>query len=174
MPIDPKKMQAFAAGPEPDEDDGPEAAEAGPEDKEDEGEGKFDELMPLLEEHAGEIEDAAMDLECNPQAVMAGEEVEEEVSDRLQEGYDALDQALTEGLSPLVDATPEDCEALAQHLHDEGMIDQLDEVGAWLWLVAQNMFGAGGEGGDEEGGEEDEELDEDGADDLGADSSIEG
>lgn len=158
MPIDPKKLRAFGGGggPEPEQPDGDD------DEVREGGGGRYSQLIPLLEEHASEIEDAALDLEVNPQDVLHGEDYEPDpgVLEVLHAGYDDLEDDLREGLAPLAGASPQECEELAQHLEAEGMVGSPDEVAAWLCLVAEEVLGGAEEEGDEEEG--DGEGDEEG------------
>lgn len=175
MAIDPEKMRAFAGGTKPDRTGskkpgaGKTKTEDVPDDDKSGGTGKFSGLIPVLEQHAGEIEDLALDLEANPSEILQGDEPDPETMERLREGHEGMDDELKDELAPLGDAQIEDCQRLASHMRDENMIDSEDEVAAWLWLTAKELHGAGEDMEEEEPSDEDfegTEEDEEGGDDL--------
>lgn len=183
--MDPKKMQAFVGGKgkgggegkpgkgkdrheEPEREDESEAVEQG-----EPSMAKFDDLIPLLEEHAADIEDAASMVEADSGDVLAhiGSPSMESV-EQAMEGLDGLDDELKEAIAKhLPDAADGDHELLAKHLTDEGMVEDGDAVAAWFSLVKKGLDDmAAGKG--EETEEEPEEAVDEGEvteDDMGQD-----
>lgn len=143
--MDPKKMQAFVGGGQ--QAGGGGAQHPEPEDQlesEEQGEpamARFDALIPLMEDHAGEIEDAAAMVAADSGAVLANMAEPDPVSvEEAMGGFEDLDDELKAAFaSALPQAADEDYALLAQHLADEGMIEDADLVSAWLCLVKAGL-----------------------------------
>jgi len=164
MPIDSKKMNAFA-GPSPDTDEVyDEEAEEGTE--------QFRELLPTLEEGAGELEVLSQTLGLNPQEVLAQtpEDFDEELLASYEEEAADLDDDLQEVLGGLVGASVGKCRQLAAHLQDEGLIEDENMVAAVLYMAAISA-GAGDEELADEGDDEEELADDDAGEILELDES---
>lgn len=177
---DPKKMAAFlgnfeeapvqAAPPGVEE---PVGAAPAPEDDmgeaEDDfqefGDGKYGELIPLLEENAEQIEElaTALDIE-NPADVLTEDEHDEDAVDLAMEALDDLGEDFQEAAMVLMEAEPGDFEKLAQHLLVEEMISDDMTVAAFLCLLSYGMRAEADEeeGTDDEDGDEDETEDDEG------------
>ena len=146
MAIDQKKMKAFVGGKGGGQQQGQGGGDADHEDEQGEGQegegeeaegGKYAELMPILEENAGEIEDAASLVEAEPEQTLGEQEPNGQSVEQAMQGFEELEQDAQDALvEHMPDLESDDFEVIAKHLHDEGMIDDADLVAAWLKLVS--------------------------------------
>lgn len=103
-------------------------------------EGKYAELAPVLEENAAVIQEMASDLGVEPADVMSGATVPEDVSARVKDDFEDLDEGVQEAFGVLEAAAEDEIVALAKHLADGGLVEDADEVAAWLCLVSSEVF----------------------------------
>jgi hypothetical protein len=152
MGIDPKKLQAFTQGGQPPDDGGDEGVEHEDvgggegakkkkqheaEEAEEGGEGKFGQLLPLLEAHAEDIADAIEGI--NPEILEDVEsELEEEDSEALMDSADSLDQQLRSIMKKVFSGglSPDEAYELADHLESEGLVDNAELVAGWFQRIA--------------------------------------
>lgn len=173
MPIDPKKLQAFAGGEQPQAEE-PEAEqpEGGEEDMQEGGEGRFGALIPLLEQYAEEIEAACDEL---PPEALEDPEMELEEADQtiLVEGVNVLPEDLKAELKSAFGGgiEPEEAQELADHLESEDMIADPMRTAGWFQRVAAIADQIGGE--DEETEEPQEEVSEEEMDEELEDAAFE-
>lgn len=173
MAIDGKQMQAFAkGGPPPNkgehsEEGEPDAAEH----EEDGGEANYDHLKQLLEQHGQDVEACVEELDPEQLANFA-EELSDADKQILREGFDALEQGLTdEAKSVLPGIDEKHAEEIGQHLESEGVVQDGHSVGAWLFRVGQMLESGDSDeesDDDEESDADDSEGDDAGGDDAGA------
>lgn len=104
--------------------------------------GRFSDLVPLLEEHALAVEDRAADLELAPQDVFDELPPDEELVSDLKDGFEELDEDLQEALAVLGGSSVEDAKELSGHLVSNGLVQEEDAIAAWLCLVGSEVFGA--------------------------------
>lgn len=167
MAIDPKKMKAFVGGGQGGDEgggkpDGGGGPKSNPDDMQEGGDaaGKFSDLIPLLEENSGDIEDAANMVNADPGDVLSGgEEPDQAHVGEAMSGFDSLDDDLKGPMGALKGVSVQDAEDLAHHLADEGMVEDAELVAAWLYLVGCGM-GHGGDEGEDDGGDEGDTGDE--------------
>jgi hypothetical protein len=162
-------LKAFASsgqqppgGGKPKKDAGPDKGEM-----QEGGDDKFGALLPILEEGAGDIESAAESMTVSPDEVFGAEEPEQAWHDEAGHTLDELDEDLKDALAPLKGVSVDEAHDLADHLSEEGMIEDADAVAAWLYLVGCHMEHAGGEGEDGESDEDEDLEDEDLEDEEG-------
>ncbi len=171
MAIDRKKMAAFAGHADTDEQpkdpDHPGKNKPGKgggdgsddDDMQEGGDGKFGALLPLLEQNAKEIEMCADELD--PETLSdTGSEMSDEDHDTLKDSYDGLDGKLKKEMKALSGADLEDVQGLAQHLADEGMVDDEEAFAGLLFRFGQILKGGGDDGGEEEDDEGDDDEEE--------------
>lgn len=159
--MDPKNLRAFAKRGQKQNPD-PKAAKPGADPEIQEGgEDKLGQLTPILEEAAGDIESAAESMTTLPDEVFGAEEPEQAWEDEAASTMDELDEDVQDALKPLSGISADDAHELAQHLMDEGMVDDAEAVAAWLYLVGCHMAKGGDQGDDSE---DDEDLEDGGAD----------
>jgi len=161
---DPRKMAAFVGNT----DELPPDAKvpvggmpgAGDEDFQEGSEGKYGELIPLLEEEAEALEELAGSIDLDPAEVLTADEHDQDEIDLAMEAFDELSPELQEALSATMPTSQKgDYEMLAQHLLVEEMIDDDMGVAALLCLIAAGLSGAAEDDEDAENAEDDEEGD---------------
>jgi hypothetical protein len=156
MAMDPKKLQAFAGG-----DDGGDAPAGGQpskqemedalsqanegSDTEEEGEGKYSDLIPLLERDADDVQSSIEELP--PEILLDGIQVLQ--PDLVGELKSSLSQGIEE----------DDAQAIADHLETEGMYDDGSKLAGWLIRVA-SVAGQIEEPEQEEAPDEENETDQ--------------
>ena len=156
MAIDQSKMAAFVndGAPPPEGGEVPEGEEM----PEEGGQEKFAKLIPLLEEFAEDVQESSDEMDVD---VLTDDSIELEPDDMaiLQEGYGSLDRRLKKEMEACCGGmSMEDGMYLAEHLETEGLIDDKERVGGWLFRVGE-MLGPGETPEDEpEGGDEDDDL----------------
>ena len=159
MAIDAQQLEAFANPPKPGAPPDDAGEESAPEEQEG-GEDRFSRLIPLLEEVAADMvancdeldHEALMDstLELDPQ--------DEQI---LREGYDQLSRGFKKEFEAVGAISPEEAQSLADHLANEGMVDDSALMAGYLSRLS-DMVHSGGEPSEGEGDESgvDEVLDE--------------
>lgn len=169
--MDPKKLKAFAKGGGGDEEGGGGGGGEEHDDEREEGEGeggeesegRFKELIPLLEENAEDIEEMADEVDpdslTNPEAELTPED-EQSLTDQV----DQLDEGLANKMKEVLSGglSHDDAMKLADHLAEEEMIEDAGIVGGWLFRMAAVIQKGGGEGEEEEETEGEEETEEGG------------
>ena len=174
--MDPKKLQAFAqsqpASHKPKK--GSPAAAPAPTQKADDkfkegGSGKYGHLIPILEEHAAELQECCDELDhealMDPEAEMGDADIE-----ILKEGARALPDNIKEAVMQAFGdgISMEDALRLAEHLETEGMIDDAECVAGYLVKLG-DLVKSGELGADEDDEDDEEEVadeDEDYGDDA--------
>ena len=171
MAMDPKKLQAFAGG-----DDGGDAPAGGQpskqemedalsqanegSDTEEEGEGKYSDLIPLLERDADDVQSSIEELPPeileDPRAELASED-EQTLLDGIQVLQPDLVGELKSSLSQGIEE--DDAQAIADHLETEGMYDDGSKLAGWLIRVA-SVAGQIEEPEQEEAPDEENETDQ--------------
>lgn len=159
--IDRKALRAFAGKDTEDEKKpmkgNPGGGEGGGDEEAQEGgEGKFSQLLPMLEEHVQDVIDCAD--EVDPDVLTSlGEDLMDDDRESLQDAFNGLDGKLKKEMkSALPDITEDQATELAEHLESEGMTDDPDKLAGLLFRWGQ-MFGKGqNEGGNEPGDEEEQ------------------
>lgn len=180
MPVDPKKLEAFANQPPkggkpggggkpeggnkpPGKNGGDEGGGegGGDEDMQEFGDGKYGALIPLLEENAEDLEancdELDIDMLKDPSAELADEDKQ-----ILVESFDALPDDLKAEMSAALSAISiEDARKLADHLAGEDMVDDAERMGGYLFRIGAlvesgelSVDGSEESEGDEEEGEE--------------------
>lgn len=168
MAMDPKKLQAFAggddgggapAGGQPSEQEMEDALSQANEggETEEEGEGKYSELIPLLERDADDVQSSIEELPPeileDPRAELAPED-EQTLLDGIQVLQPDLVSELKSSLSQGIEE--DDAQAIADHLETEGMYDDGSKLAGWLIRVASVAGQIESEAPEEEPDEEDE------------------
>ena len=167
MAIDPKKMAAFAnkvkpqgGGPAPtdsdykdgsdgddhnaesheeDTDHDDEDSDGQDDDMKEFGDGKFGSLIPLLEEHAEDIEAAAEEIDAD--ALASDDDLPDDEQGILDGAIKSLDKQLASELKSAFAGgiSREEANELAEHLADEDQITLTDQVAGWLFHVAKSL-----------------------------------
>ena len=162
MAIDPKKLKAFAGGadgepppaamakpaaaPAPSaedyEDTGEEAEEpeAEEEEKETETSDRFTALLPLLEAHAEELEEATVELNPDSLSDMDAELPPEDAAS-IEQGKASLDPELLAAMETAFSGgiTAEEAHSLGDHLESEDMVSDGDVIAGYLFRLAQTF-----------------------------------
>lgn len=168
MPIDPNSLAAFAGtgGPPPGADESADADQGGGD--EEEGPGQFGQLLTLLENNADDV--MALTEEYDPDELSdESAELDDSEKKSMLEGVQSLDQALQGELGKLSGVSLDDAENMAQHLEGEGIIDDAERLGGWLFRVGQ--LDLSGDGSEEDDAEDEESED---SGDMGGDAADDG
>jgi hypothetical protein len=160
--MDAKKLAAFAQGGQAGDEE-----EAGGEGEEvQEGMGRFGALLPLLEENAEAVQEL-MDEVDSEMLTDLGRELPPEDAQAVQDALDELDDALVDEMRRAFSSglSPELAQELGDHLEAEGIAEDGQLFGGWLFRAAQVLAGPTDEadGADEEEEEEEEEEGQEGA-----------
>ena len=163
MPIDPKKLEAFAGGkggrggppPAEMEEEPAEGEEMGDSEEAPQGIEKYAQLLQLMMEFQDDIEQCVDELDG--EALLDAEvEMSPEDAQIMREGWDALDKRLKKEASKVLGGlTNEDAAQIADHLYAEDAVADPDKLEGWLMRVASTLVG-GGEGPKSEPGEGEE------------------
>lgn len=184
MAIDAKKMQAFVKqgpgsgtkGPPPNKgakdgaDDEADKAAGGEDDEE--GGDKYGHLTDLLKQHGQDIEACIEELDPD-QLANFGEELADSDKEILRQGFDDLDQGVTdEAKHVLAGIDEEDAGKIGEQLEGDGAVQDGHTVGAWLFRVGQMLDEAppSSEKGGDDKDDEDEEGQDDEEDEAGAEA----
>ena len=149
MPIEPGKMAAFVNEGSPPPEGEAEGEETNP------GEGgveKFAALIPMLEEFAEDVVELSDEMDVD---VLLDETAEISPEDEmiLKEGVATLDRRLKKELESCCGGmTMEEATTLAEHLADEGIIDDSERIGGWIYRVGVMYGGKSSHEEDEEEG----------------------
>lgn len=143
--MDRSKLAAFAgklpgdSEPEDAHEEDQEGGDSGDADTQEGGDGKFGQLIPLLEQFHEELEECGDDVD--PDVLAAPEsEMSEDDSDALMDAYNSLDGKLKKEMQAALPGIVMDkADELAQHLADESMIDDQDKFAALLFRFGQAL-----------------------------------
>lgn len=139
MGIDPKSLRAFAT---------PSRKQAAPavevvEQRDTQPEQDFDDftryadLLPLLEEHHGEIIECCDELDSDSLTLL-DEPMDDDTREAIEESFNSLDRKLQKVVRETCGEMPiEHAMKLADHLEAEGMIEDTDRFAGWLYRVGE-------------------------------------
>lgn len=147
MGIDPKSLKAFAAtapnqGARKLPDPSPVDEGTGVQDEDDKAFEEFDDssyasLLPVLEQHADEVSEAADELDSDTLALL-DEPISEDEQEILAEGFNGLDRKLQKALRESLGEIPvEHAIRLAEHLENEDLIEDSERVSGWLYRLGE-------------------------------------
>lgn len=168
MVMDPDKLAAFATngGPPPGGDESADADAGGDDTGDDNDPGQFGQLLTLLENNADDV--MSLTDEFDPDELTdESTELDDGEKQTLLEGVQSLDQALQGELAKLTGISLDDAQNLAQHLESEGVVDDAERLGGWLFRVGQIDLS----GGDDSEDSDDTEDSDDSGDDAGGDDA---
>lgn len=119
-----------------DSDENDESKEDAGDDFQEGGDGKYGHLIPIIEQHAQDVEACCDELDTE-YLTDTSEDMPDDEKQILQEGVDALADDLKQALGVVSGISQEDAHKLASHLADEDIIEDEDRFAGWLVRVGQ-------------------------------------